>query len=238
MSLGYHEETGRPTWRGMIVPYIARWSAERIAQGDPDDDLAIINFNGTIVTAYRTEVDAAMHRPNATTQLVADALMDQRDEYGLLWHRDRDLPGHGEPEFAMVQTARQRRCMIDGVCQVCGKERAPDEDVTFLEHGTGPLGLKPGEPYTTVTAPTCRRCIKFVLQQCPAHRNKTRSLITARKYTPAMVVADLWDERGVVVGSAEHVQIGHEGLFRAVVKQLIVAVIDYTEQPVSLADYQ
>ena len=136
-------------YRGIPVPYIAAWSAER------GSDIA----SGELV--LRTEV----HTGRAWLRYRDEQALD-RDRHGILWHRVAWAPGQGRPLFADVHTTRQRRTMRRALCQVCA---GPGEiwltpallwDAHLAEHG-------PRAPYPTNDPPVCRRCAALAARYCP-----------------------------------------------------------------------
>lgn len=148
----------RPRHQGMYVPYIASWSAEHAAirshygEDGYDDALASVSLvpttAGLIVSyhpddPYFTEVD------------------------GVLWNDPPEIEA-GEPMFAEVHTRRHRRCVMERRCQVCAGEIG-DGPLTWQTATTMPITTSEGEEWGMVTmdAPTCARCFKLSIRQCP-----------------------------------------------------------------------
>jgi hypothetical protein len=74
--------------------------------------------------------------------------VEQDRMFGTLWHR-QGLHREGRPLWKLVNTPRQRRCMVHHLCQVCGKT-AVDE--------TGRVWwLPPEPPYTPASSRPRRR---------------------------------------------------------------------------------
>lgn len=223
--LGFHEETKRPTWKGMVVPWVARWSGEV----NDDDSVIMVSFGGH---PFLTRQRDALAEPLLSREDAMALLQRDRDDMGLFWTAENDAPGVGEPEFAMVHSRRQRTAMRDGLCQVCGL--GFDGEVTFLEHKS--LFLDKGEPFTTVNAPVHRSCMKVVMRQCPAHRKRdaNRVIVTAVEYVCAYVVADLYTPDGKDCAAAEHLAINDARVFHSISKQLGIGVLKYNQEPMTL----
>jgi hypothetical protein len=90
-------------YKGVPVPYIARWSSEVVRPGPAMIPVPV---------------------PQGYYLTYKDEQPEDRVE-GQLWLRERDSPGHGEPMFADVHSHRQRLCQIEGRCQICGQVQEP-----------------------------------------------------------------------------------------------------------------
>ncbi|MEV4890565.1 hypothetical protein AB0K48_14345 [Nonomuraea sp. NPDC055795] len=108
--------------------------------------------------------------------------------FGVLWHRP-GLHRGGRPEWKMVNTLRQRRCMLRLLCQVCGgpARDAPTGRVSWLLADSSVTGSA-GKPFTNAP-PTCRACIPGALATCPRLRRAAR-VYTVRAAEPYGVVGD------------------------------------------------
>jgi hypothetical protein len=111
---------------------------------------------------------------------------DRIDE--VLWQREFDSPGLGEPIWADVHSHRQRSCQIEGRCQVCGEVMAapwlwliPPYLAQRGDHGS----------VITDVAPTCQDCIDTAMTVCPALRRVPPRLLEVRDYRPVAVFGDL-----------------------------------------------
>lgn len=125
------------------VPYIAKWSSETY------DDTPVLQTRRGI--AY----------PN-------ESVFD-RDRHGVLWVRMRTSLGHGEPNYRLMHTVRQRRAMLRLLCQVCAQPADQNEQ--------GTLWLLadcrddwPGWPnrMANFQPPLCLRCARMSIRFCPA----------------------------------------------------------------------
>lgn len=165
----------RPRFRGLPVPWVARWSAEVRASYAVDRLSIEVDDGGSVRIGY------------------ADEVMADRDAYGGLWLREGLAPGQGEPQFGQVHTARHRSCMVTPRCQVCAARLDPDR-VTFLlppNESRGVAAMDPGS-WFTVTPPTCDGCRDAAHLYCPHLRGHRLALVTVRK-------AGLWGVFGDVV---------------------------------------
>ncbi|MFE7131937.1 hypothetical protein ACFVIM_13840 [Streptomyces sp. NPDC057638] len=92
-----------------------------------------------------------------------------RDEDGALlhpgWHPHPGGPGH--PLFADVRLNRQRRAILDDLCQVCGHPAGEDDQrrTLWLLPGT----IDP-EHTTTAQPPVCPPCARHAVRVCPPLR--------------------------------------------------------------------
>ncbi|MCF3960590.1 hypothetical protein [Streptomyces fuscigenes] len=111
-----------------------------------------------------------------------------RDSFGTLWLRARLLPKsrRGEPDLRRVHAYRQRRAMLDMLCQVCARPPAdPDGPQLFLMRSTGGP-IRDGE--RTTSPPVCVPCAAITVQQCHALRGDQFVAAWVR-HTPAWGVA-------------------------------------------------
>lgn len=145
--------------------------------------------------------------------------------FGVLWHR-HGMTRVGNPEWKLVNTVRQRRCMLHALCQVCGQPAADDDGriwwVMAEEPGRSPLG----EPFTNAP-PTCRPCIPEARTLCP--RLRTGSLVyTARGIEPYGVVAEVYQPVGrglLAMGQSTELPLdAFRQLEYALAKQLLVVL--------------
>lgn len=220
-TVGMCPDTGRPVYRGLPVPWAARWTGE----------VDLTPLHGRVAAGrYWVSLGNADAHPEG----VAAGLMAGRDEHGVLWHADRDAPGSGEPQFRQLHARRQRACMAERRCQVCGRHFGA-LPTTFLE-AAAKLPADPAAPFVTDTAPTCLTCEPVALRRCPAQRRTPRVLVTATTFEPYAVYGDLLGPaldggiRYQVLGRI--FPLGDRRLTRVVAKQLLVRITDYTAQPV------
>ncbi|MFW6691550.1 hypothetical protein [Streptomyces sp. MAR4 CNX-425] len=138
------------------VPYVTAWTGEN----RPADPVVIRTARGI---AYPHE------HPH------------DRDTMGVLWSRRPLRPGIGRPRFGHVHPQRQRRAMLQLLCQVCGLPSYEDELGTLwlLEDHRADV---PGWPEGAVTVhpPVCVRCAAKSPQWCPHLRGTGAVLVQVR----------------------------------------------------------
>lgn len=127
---------------GRVVPWITRWTNER--QGQP--------------VAYGRIAPTGVW--GAT---YADVIPDNRDGRDILWQREGISRG-GQPQWAHVNTFRQRAAMHKRLCQVCG-QRITERPTSWLVPAPL-LNFDWGDPLT-MSAPTCEACIPIAMDMCP-----------------------------------------------------------------------
>lgn len=232
-TLPIDETTGRPLWRGLPVPWITRWSGEAITR-----PLHVVRVGVGLVsssgTSVRNQYMISLTDPTTHPFGVEAGLKASRDEYGLCWYKSRDnAEGVGEPQFSMLNARRQRACMVDRRCQVCGTPFG-DKPVTFLDSATLLDEDAAGDTVVTITAPTCRTCAAVALRVCPAQRGKDRVLVTANAYEPCGVLADVYtlSDNGQLCIARKRVKLPLDSpaLAMAMVLQMYVEITDFTEE--------
>ncbi|MFD9947840.1 hypothetical protein ACFWYW_11050 [Nonomuraea sp. NPDC059023] len=148
--------------------------------------------------------------------------------FGVLWHRP-GLHRRGRPEWKMVNTLRQRRCMLRLLCQVCGGPATTQGDcrISWLL-ADPPETISTGKPFTNAP-PTCRGCIPEALTACPRLR-RAACVYTTRSAEPYGVVGDTVrpSAQGLVkVAWDLHIPLDSFRLLEyAVAKQLLVTMDD------------
>lgn len=209
--------TGRPLWGKMPIPWITRWTGEYSFGA-----LAYAYLNGEEWICYGD--------PTTNPFGIEAAIKGQRDELGLLWSREfPDGQGYGEPEFRQIQASRQRACIMDRRCQVCGNE-FPGEDVTFLLPEPKDHEDRRGKPFWTMDAPVCDTCIPITLGMCPDMHDARRMVIRATAYRPHAIRGDIMTPFGVGdVGTT--VMLDDPVITHMLAKQLGVLVTRYEREP-------
>lgn len=222
--------TGQPVYKGLPVPWIALWDGEFNAQQVMLDDvdpervpvavarnrLAMFSTHADgqdmtlddIVLAYADCNYTALGTRTTDMDLVNRNVRAQRDEFGLLWHRD--LPnrqGHGAPRFAGLHAGRQRV-------------------------GKSGMDFTRTDPFITTTAPTCERCAPVAMAKCPAQRTMPRVLARANVTRPHEVMGDVYAPWGVERLSVA-VALDDPVILRMNCKQMRVWVEDYTLERVA-----
>lgn len=191
---------------GKRVPWVTRWSDEVV----------------------RTPFQLGQLADGSTYLTYADERPEDRDQYGVLWMREIDSPT-GEPLFSQVSTLRQRRSMIEGLCQVCGLE-IPEEPIQWLMVENQATRLPTGE-LLTISPPTCASCVTLSKRLCPALDVQPNLMFHVRAYEPWGVMG----ERAYIADDGElrrerlaTVQYG--GAVHTIgAKQLTVIFTDYEE---------
>ncbi|SDH08960.1 hypothetical protein SAMN05421505_11184 [Sinosporangium album] len=136
----------------------------------------------------------------------------------------------GQPQWRFMNTARQWRCMVKGLCQVCGQPAIdPDGRLPWIITETAYRQL--GDGHHTSAPATCRHCIPESLASCPQLR-KSGEVYTAASAEPSAVLADMFapGPGGRAVHTGEHnvfVSLEWTDLVRsALATQLIVRLHD------------
>lgn len=131
-----------PQFDGRPVPWVTRWSGEV----HPDRyKYGVQMSQGKLVLCYEDR-------------------KENRDGTGVLWQRE-GLTRKGRPDWASVNTYRQRSAMQKRRCQVCGN-KITETPIRWLM----PIdGLEQVDEDTTITMqpPTCSECIPTALDLCP-----------------------------------------------------------------------
>ncbi|MCF6523781.1 hypothetical protein [Streptomyces sp. JJ36] len=111
-----------------------------------------------------------------------------RDADGALWVRQAIVPRdrRGEPQFETVHALRQRRAMLDLLCQVCGKHTIPEDEGRHL-FLLRDVGRPVAEGERTTAPPLCVPCAGTAVEECPPLR---RGHVAVRvQHAPAWGVA-------------------------------------------------
>ncbi|RKN45988.1 hypothetical protein D7294_05105 [Streptomyces hoynatensis] len=93
-----------------------------------------------------------------------------RDRQGVLWARVLDGPGSGRPDFRAMHPARQRRAMLERLCQVCGHPADRNgKGWLFALRRPGPDEEGPGWPEGLLCTkpPVCEPCAHLAARLCP-----------------------------------------------------------------------
>lgn len=76
----------------------------------------------------------------------------------------KDTPGEGKPIFGAAHYQRQRKAIIQGRCDVCGRAIRPGQARVLLHPGNQ---LKGTAEVGHVMAPSHRECARLAAQVCP-----------------------------------------------------------------------
>ncbi|MEV0616890.1 hypothetical protein AB0I81_26465 [Nonomuraea sp. NPDC050404] len=162
----------------------------------------------------------------------ADAVREDF-QFGVLWAR-HGLHRGGRPEWKMVNSIRQRRCMMHLLCQVCGRSAAePNGRIPWLV--ADDLDDDPAVKGYTNAPPTCAACAPESVAACPRLRQGA-TVYTAGRAEPYGVLANvLRPSRGKIITVERHRVIPLDAfhlLEYALAVQLVVTLDDL--QPASL----
>ncbi|RKN40124.1 hypothetical protein [Streptomyces hoynatensis] len=133
--------------RRLPVPYVARWSGE------------------SVVTQEALRV-----RPDGRGLAYRDESAGDRDRRGVLWARLLEEPGSGQPDFRTMHPARQRRAMLERLCQVCGGQAdRTGRGWLFVLRRPTPAGDRPDWPEGLLSTkpPVCGPCAHLAAEHCP-----------------------------------------------------------------------
>lgn len=146
-------------------------------------------------------------------------------ELGVLWQPAPEN-SDGEIWWSEMHTGRQKRAMLDGLCQVCGQPMG-EPPWSWLIPGVEVAVVRPrGRPFQTVTPPTCQQCVPIALSQCPNLKFYPPLLLTVNAYRPVAVYGDLVGRHGRLV-RAEVALSSSSELPRIMARHLVVEIYDY-----------
>lgn len=190
---------------GLRVPWVARWAPEE---------------------AYfplRNRVEGGTTRVAYVDQRPEDVVLDT------LWMREfNDKQGEGEPKFGLVSSTRQRTCMLERRCQVCGQPIA-GEMTPYVFPRWVARKERHGTKQLTATPPTCVACIPIAAKLCPVLRKGENVYYEVAYQRPAGVFGDRW----IKVGERKIHDQGDAPLGAPYVlaRTLIVDLIDFRKRP-------
>lgn len=125
-------------------------------------------------------------------EVILDGDGAYRDEDGWLWMPAPDDMS-GAPEFTQVHPTRQRLCMDEGRCQVCGEKK--DALVWIVpSHQPGITALRTTSAGLTVvsyTPPVCPECEPIARRLCPFLRRSDWKTYVPRRVLRWGVLGDL-----------------------------------------------
>ncbi|GII90631.1 hypothetical protein [Sinosporangium siamense] len=137
----------------------------------------------------------------------------------------------GQPQWKLLNTLRQWRCMIKDLCQVCGGRAADPETGRLWWIITETAYRQLGDGHHTSAPATCRARIPESLASCPRLR-ESGDVFTAASAEPSAVLADMFapGPQGRAVHTGEHnvfVSLEWTDLLRsALATQLVVRLHD------------
>ncbi|WP_329430640.1 hypothetical protein OG339_22340 [Streptosporangium sp. NBC_01495] len=154
--------------------------------------------------------------------------------FGVLWARC-GTAREGRIQWNLVHTLRQRRCMMQGLCRVCGKSAIDPDTGRISWILTSALAGDFRSPWPTAHPPTCKAHVAEALTACPKLRREPPVVCTVSDYTPVAVLVNLYgaDDGGRVVEIRHQIPVNLNDrhlLKQALATQLIVRLEDL--QPV------
>jgi len=195
--------------KGLIVPWVARWTAESIERHPLK--LMLNPSTKSLHLQYEDE------RPGDRIE-------------GVLWMRSGDARGEGEPEWKEVHSRRQRACMLDPRCQICGMAIEGGVIPWLLPKAVGNAKTRHG--ISTMVPPVCPDCIPVALASCPFLARNEVQLFEVRHYRPWAYFADYVTPQG------RHLQgeipFDAESLVHIVARQIIVELLDMRRRPLPI----
>lgn len=152
--------------------------------------------------------------------------------FGVLWHR-HGMTRTGSPQWSLVNTVRQRRCMLRALCQVCGGPATDENGLIWWVMAEEPGRAATGEPFTNAP-PCCRPCIPEARELCPRLRRSSQ-VYTARGVEPYGVVAEVYRPIGRnLLAAGQTTELPLDAFLRleyALAKQLLVTMDDLRPVP-------
>ncbi|MFF8387759.1 hypothetical protein ACF053_29535 [Streptomyces kanasensis] len=161
----------RLRYQGVTVPYITAWSKEQLLPVPPL--LRRPGPGGGVALGFQAESSY------------------DRDTHGALRMRMAIARGKGVPHLARVHALRQRRAMLDLLCQVCTRpclEVDGAQRYLFLVGAAEPV--REGE--RTVSPPVCPPCAIEAAQACP-HLRRACVLAWVKRPESWGVTGDVYD---------------------------------------------
>ena len=191
------------------------------------------------ITAYSDELAPHPLAFLAHTEATDGARLSYADpipqdwQLGVLWAR-QGIHRRGRPEWKVVNTIRQRRCMLHLLCQVCGQPAADPVDgrISWVL-ADDPSDTSAGAGYTNAP-PTCARCIPEAIASCPRLR-RGAAVYSVGSAEPYGIIGDVLrpsqrrpveQERNVVISLDSFHRLEY-----ALAKQLLVVLEDLHREP-------
>lgn len=191
------------------------------------------------ITAYSDELAphplAFLAHPEATdgARLSYADPIPQDWQLGVLWAR-QGIHRRGRPEWKVVNTIRQRRCMLHLLCQVCGQPAADpvDSRISWVL-ADDPGETSAGAGYTNAP-PTCASCVPEAIASCPRLR-RGAAVYSVGSAEPYGIIGDVLRpslprpvevERNVVIGLDSFRRLEY-----ALAKQMLVVLEGLRREP-------
>ncbi|WP_242882553.1 hypothetical protein [Actinomadura litoris] len=216
-----------PRYNRRPVPWVAQWSGELVRKPRPRVRHEEAPAGGWRLT-YRDPTDTDWWAPTS-------------DHKPVLWRRtgtDRS----GTPQYALLNTIRQRTAMTEHLCQVCGQSAAVAGGVAWLMHAiewrhvTAPMGaVEPGwkslhTALSTTNPPTCTNCWQIAARMCPSIREHGAVPLTVGVVRPVGVTGDVYP-MGVGRPEPRHGTFGEPEMGHMMARLLVVELDDVQVYP-------
>ncbi|MFJ6212156.1 hypothetical protein ACIQGZ_02290 [Streptomyces sp. NPDC092296] len=144
----------------------------------------------------------------------------------MLWERLSQAVGAGRPVYRVMHPDRQRRAMLELLCQICGGPASrTSRGWLFLANRTGPELAAAGgaEEMLTAQPPLCLPCAGIAVRQCPSLTGR-HTAVRSRKPSLWGVWGSVYRPGGRVleeVGEGASLPYGHPGTRWLLASQLI-----------------
>jgi hypothetical protein len=221
-----------PRWKGRPVPWVAQWTGEVPRKPRPQVRYEPAPGGGRRL-AYQDATEADWWAPTDNHEAV-------------LWRRT-GTGRQGEPQYAMLNTIRQRQAMTELLCQVCGRSAATAGGTVWLMHSiewqiltggrsgsdpiwaqavTGPDGMTPA----TTNPPTCASCWRTAARMCPSIRKHGAVALVVGAARPVAVTGDVFPA-GAGIPEPRRVDFGDDEANRTIARLLVVELDDVQVLP-------
>lgn len=179
-------------WDDRVVPFIAMWDGEMVGPDMLEGSDGVKPAPGT---RYATR------------------------EFGM-WMISGPTRRTGKPHFAETHSRRQRRCMTEVRCQVCGEHRRHEMLWVIPNAGEHPRLWQ--ESRWLINAPVCRDCFELATSLCP-HLSSVEPLeVVQGRSRPVAVQGDLLHRGKRMVGAVAPLR--HPITARMVGRELLVVI--------------
>ena len=157
----------RPVFRGLPVPWVSRWTGE-------------ISSDSYVIGTDHLNNQHIIYNPETPFD---------RDKRNILWLRENPMAnGTGEPEFATFSAYRQRACMEEGRCQVCGNHI---EGPWWWIMSDQQLMLFEASSNVTENPPLCESCVSETERWCPHIKKHPHEVWKVSNTTPVAYMGEV-----------------------------------------------
>ncbi len=198
-------------YKGIRVPWVTRWTSEVVP---------IVNVRIKAVPVGR---DWRIGYEGPTESVVDD----------VLWLPENDSQGEGIPMFKDVHSHRQRQCMVEKRCQICGRII---EGPAFFIVPAPAFAQKERQNLITDVTPVCEADIETGLTQCPALNGQfanSRKVLEVQEYRPHAVFGDVLSKTGMGLRLRQgDVRLTSPDLNKVMARQMIVELWQFRRRNV------